>query len=220
MTVMDAEIEDLLIQYERGHLSRRKLLTAMSLLTVAAPAAVSAAESIDKAAEPKRADVATLHVATSTEIVAAPTLKYEASYLFSRRSIVRREVIGAVGEGFRIDIITEGGQVRGPALNGVCGHGGDWFTVRRDGVGVVDSRVTLHADDGAVIDTFYSGVVDLGEDAFERLTKGEALRPGAIHIAARFQTSAPRYAWLNRIQAFGIGRSDPSGNLWDTYALR
>jgi Protein of unknown function (DUF3237) len=148
-----------------------------------------------------------------------PTLTYETTYLFSRRSLVRREVIGAVAEGFRINIVVEGGHVRGPALNGTCGHGADWFVVRRDGVGIVDSRVTLHTDDGAIVDSFYSGVVDLGVDAFDRLTKGETIKPGAIHIAARFQTSAPKYAWLNRIQAFGIGRSDPTGNLWDTYAL-
>lgn len=155
-----------------------------------------------------------------SELIGKPSLEYKLEYLFSRRSLVRREVVGIVGEGFRINIFTEGGEVRGPALLGTCGAGADWFTLRRDGVGIIDSRVTIHADDGAVVCTYYTGVTDFGDDAFERLEKGELPEPGAIHIAARFQTSAPQYKWLNRIQAVGIGRNDPRGNLWDTYALR
>jgi hypothetical protein len=149
-----------------------------------------------------------------------PTLLYDLEYLFTRRSRVRREVIGVVAEGFRVNIHTEGGEVWGPALRGTCGAGGDWFTLRRDGVGIIDSRVTLHTDDGAVIVSFYGGVADFGENAFSRLEQGQLPEPRALHIAARFQTAAPAYLWLNRIQAFGIGRSGPEGNLWETYAIR
>ena len=192
------DAESPLSEDERGQLTRRQLLTVGGALA-AAPTATAAAW---------------------PEFIGKPTLAFQSEYLFSRRSLVTREVIGEVAEGFRIDIVTGGGRVRGPAFNGTCVRGGDWFLVRRDGVGIVDSRVTLQAYDGAIIDSFYSGVVDLGADAFARLIKGETPTPGAIHIAARFQTSAPQYAWLNRIQAIGIGRSYPDGNLWDTYALR
>ncbi len=156
----------------------------------------------------------------NSALLGEPSLDYSLEYLFSRKSKVRREIVGIVAEGFRINIFTEGGEVRGPALTGTCGVGGDWFTLRRDGVGVVDSRVTLHSNDGAVVYSHYTGVTDFGEDAFERVERGELPEPGAIHIAARFQTSAPEYRWLNRIQAVAIGRNDPTGNLWDTYALR
>ena len=154
------------------------------------------------------------------ELSGKPTLEYNLEFLFSRRSRVKREMIGPVAEGIRVNVYTESGEVRGPALNGTLGQGGDWFTVRRDGMGVVDSRVMIHADDGALIYSFYTGLVDFGEDAFARIEQGELPTPGPIHIAARFQTAAPKYAWLNRIQAIGIGRNDPVGNLWDTYAIR
>ena len=156
----------------------------------------------------------------SLDLTGAPTLDYSTEYLFSRRTRVRRELMGPVAEGFRLNVITEGGVVRGPALNGDCGMGADWFLVRRDGVGVVDSRVMIQADDGALIYSWYTGVVDLGEDAYDRLMRGQPPAPGAIRIAARFQTAAPQYAWLNRLQAFGIGQNQADGNLWDTYALR
>ncbi len=154
------------------------------------------------------------------DLAGAPSLDFTTEYLFSRRTRVRRELMGPTPEGFRVNVITEGGEVRGPALNGDCGMGADWCLVRRDGVGVVDSRVMIQADDGALVYSWYTGVVDLGEDAYERLLKGEAPRPGGIRIAARFQTAAPQYAWLNRLQAFGIGQNTGDGNLWDTYALR
>ena len=149
-----------------------------------------------------------------------PSLEYSLEYLFTRETRVRREVIGLVGEGFRVNVITEGGEVRGPALAGTCGFGADWFTLRRDGVGTVDSRITIHSADGAVLHSYYTGVADFGEDALERIERGEVPEPGLIHVAARFQTSASRYTWMNRIQAVGIGRSRPTGNLWETYALR
>lgn len=63
-------------------------------------------------------------------------------------------------------------------------------------------------------------LVDFGEDAYERIEMGDLPTPGPIHIAARFQTAAPRHTWLNRIQAFGTGVNDAEGNLWDTYAIR
>jgi len=149
-----------------------------------------------------------------------PTLEFATEFLFARRTQVRRELMGPTPEGFRVNVITESGLVRGPALNGTCGLGADWFLVRRDGVGVVDSRVMLEADDGALVYSWYTGVVDFGEDAYDRLMRGEPPQPAGIRIAARFQTAAPKYAWLNRLQAFGIGQNDATGNLWDTYALR
>lgn len=149
-----------------------------------------------------------------------PTLDFKLEFLFSRRSLVRREVVGVVGQGFRVNLFVEGGTVNGPALCGTCGAGSDWFTLRRDGVGIIDSRVTIRASSGAIISCTYSGVADFGETAFDRLQSGEMPTSGPIHIAARFETAAPEFMWLNRILAIGIGRNDPEGNLWDTYAIR
>ena len=150
----------------------------------------------------------------------AAKLDFETQYLFSRRARVRREVLGPVAEGFRVNLYTETGEVAGPSLCGRCGVGGDWFTVRRDGMGVVDSRVMIHTDDGALVYTWYSGLTDLGPDAYERILRGELPSPGKIHVAARFQTTHPGYVWLNRVQAIGIGLNEGDRNYWDTYALR
>jgi hypothetical protein len=149
-----------------------------------------------------------------------PTFSLEMQYLFSRRARVRREVIGPVAEGFRVNIYTEAGEVRGPKIIGTCGVGGDWFTIRRDGMGIVDSRVMIHTNTGALIYTYYTGVTDFGPDAYEGIVRGELPSPGKIYIAARFQTAHPDYTWLNRVQAIGIGMNEGDSNNWDTYALR
>ncbi len=149
-----------------------------------------------------------------------PRLDLETEYLVRRRTRVRREIIGPVAEGFRVNIYTEGGQVLGPKLVGTCGVGGDWFTIRRDGMGIVDSRVMIHANDGALVYTHYTGMTEFGPDGYERIVRGELPKPGKIFITARFQTAHPDYSWLNRVQAIGIGVNEGDSNLWDTYALR
>ena len=47
------------------------------------------------------------------------------------------EVIGQVSEGLRMNFYVTGGWMRGPRLTGkVLPVGGDWITIRNDGVGL------------------------------------------------------------------------------------
>jgi hypothetical protein len=149
-----------------------------------------------------------------------PMFGIETEYLFSRQSRVRRQIVGAVAEGFRVNVYTESGEVRGPRLNGTAGEGADWFTIRRDGVGTVDSRVIIHSESGALICAQYTGTTDFGPDGYDRIMRGDLPTPGRILIAARFQTADPGYAWLNRVQAVGVGMNQGDGNQWDIYVLR
>jgi Protein of unknown function (DUF3237) len=71
----------------------------------------------------------------------------------------------------------------------------DWM-VRTGAIGVVDARMTLRTDDGALIYLHYGGRLDLSDPA-----KGMF-----AYVAPVFETGDPRYAWLNRIQAVGKGQ--------------
>ncbi len=54
------------------------------------------------------------------------------------------EVIGPVPEGIRANFYVTGGEISGPRLQGtVRPVGGDWLTVRTDGMGILDVRATL-----------------------------------------------------------------------------
>ena len=62
------------------------------------------------------------------------------------------EAIGALPDGLRVNFQNVGGEVTGPRIRGkVRPSGGDWVTVRKDGVAILDARITLETDDHALI---------------------------------------------------------------------
>jgi hypothetical protein len=133
------------------------------------------------------------------------------------------EGIGPVPEGIRLNAYVSGGEVTGPRLNGkVRAVGGDWLTIRRDGVGIVDVRGTFETDDGAVILVTYSGILDTGEDGYEQFMRGELPQTLQIRTSPRFFASHPNYVWLNRLHCLGIGQVDVAANRvsYDVYAVR
>lgn len=87
----------------------------------------------------------------------------------------------------------EGDRLRGTVLDG----GGDWVTKIGDGTFELDLRVTLETDDGALIHMTFTGVRDDAHQYFRTLP--------------RFETAAPKYAFLNRLLAVGIGEIHPEG---------
>jgi len=119
------------------------------------------------------------------------------------------EVIGPVAEGIRVNFYLNGGEVRGPRLNGrFLPVGADWLLIRRDGIGLVDVRATIETSDGALIYTAYTGILDPGPDGYDAFGKGTLPPKFPIRTAPRYQTAAAAYAWMNRIQAYGVGEVD------------
>jgi len=114
----------------------------------------------------------------------------------------RRRIIGITG-----------GRFSGARLSGIVLPGGaDWQVIRADGSAFLDARYTLQTDDGALIYVNNQGYRHGPKEAMERLARGEQVDPGLIYTrtAPRFETSAPRYAWLNRtlFVASGVRRRD------------
>jgi hypothetical protein len=135
-----------------------------------------------------------------------------------------REVIGPMPEGLRVNVHVIGGEVTGPRISGNFRPlSGDWLTIRRDGVAILDVRATIETHDRALIFVAYAGTSDRGEDGYESSVKGQPIASGtAIYISPRFQTSHPDYAWLNRLHCLGIGRAFPERSevAYDVYAVR
>jgi hypothetical protein len=133
------------------------------------------------------------------------------------------EVIGPVPEGIRANFYCKGGEITGPKLKGRCRSvGGDWLTVRTDGVVILDVRTTLETHDGALIATSYTGVGDLGPDGYQNFLNGKLPPRLALRVTPRCQTAHPGYAWLNRVQCLGIGEVDTERSYvsYDLYAVR
>jgi Protein of unknown function (DUF3237) len=83
--------------------------------------------------------------------------EYSLEHIFSFTvNISEPEVIGPVPEGLRINGYIAGGEVSGPRLSGkLRAVGGDWLTIRKDGVAIIDVRATIEVHDGALIGLSY-----------------------------------------------------------------
>jgi hypothetical protein len=91
-------------------------------------------------------------------------------------------VIASISEGR-----WEGERLRGA----IVGAGGDWAMPGPGGAMLLDVRQAIETDDGAVVYVSYHGRADRTR--------------GTYTIAPTFETSDPRYTWLNAVQAIGKG---------------
>jgi len=133
------------------------------------------------------------------------------------------EIIGETPEGIRVNFYVTGGDITGERLNGkVLPVGGDWLTLRRDGVGILDVRATLETDDGALIYLSYTGILETGEDGYQHFLAGNLPKAPTIRGAPRFLTAHPDYHWLNRLQCINVGGADLEDYIvsYDIYALK
>lgn len=134
---------------------------------------------------------------------------FEPKFLFRVTAPVERDEypVGDTPDGLRLTFMLRGGgYVRGPAITGEILHrGGDWMRIRPDGVGVADIEAQIRPDDGGVILTEYSGVVDFGPDGYRLLSAGGGPKRAPLRFAPRYLTSEPRLSWLNRLQCFSVG---------------
>lgn len=132
------------------------------------------------------------------------------------------EVIGETPLGLRVNAYVSGGTVEGPRIRGeFLPVGGDWLTVRSDGVGVLDVRATIRTHDQALIYVQYQGVLELGDDGYARMLAGNPPPRAQIRSAPRFLSAHPGYLWVNRLQCVNIGEVDfaSASVSYDVYAL-
>ena len=115
-----------------------------------------------------------------------------------RLATAATEEVGATPRGTLSIFPITGGSFEGQRLRGkVLAGGGDWVVARSDGTFELDLRATLETDDGALIHMTFTGVRD---DANQYL-----------RTLPRFETAAPKYAFLNRLLAVGVGEIGAEG---------
>ena len=109
--------------------------------------------------------------------------------------------IGVVPEGLRMDIQVEGRVTEGPLTGGRL-SGTDFFTIRPDGVGVIDVRQVIRLDSGTTVSLVCHGYAHPPY----RLPPLEEIRPDMewpnadvpLHGAVFLRTGDPSLAELNR----------------------
>ena len=82
----------------------------------------------------------------------------------------------------------------------------DWVTISPDGTAVIDVKILLESDDGALIFVSYTGRLDIAT--------------GTAYAAPTFQTGDERYAWLNNLVAVGKGKTDQKSLTYELHEMR
>ena len=125
--------------------------------------------------------------------------------------------LGATPHGTRLIAPITSGRFEGPRLRGkVLPGAGDWLLTRPDGVLELDLRLALETDDGASISMSSFGLRHGPPEVLAALARGESVDPSAYYFrtAPRFETSAPQYAFLNRVIAIASGDRRASGPIY------
>ncbi len=111
-------------------------------------------------------------------------------------------------QGTRMVVAVSGGEFEGERMRGtVVTPGGDWATQRQDGSLKLDVRLSLMTDDGAAILVSYNGIGVVEDGVFK------------ARSAPLFETGDERYAWLNNIQAVGVGGVTGTSVVYEVYEL-
>jgi hypothetical protein len=132
------------------------------------------------------------------------------------------QIVGATPNSFRRISVVFGGSFEGERISGeVLDGGSDWQTVRSDGSTILNVRLVLKTNDGELITMSYLGMRHGPPDVIERINQGEVVDPATYYfrIAPSFETAAPKYDWINRILAVGIGHRQADGPIYSVFEL-
>ena len=101
----------------------------------------------------------------------------------------------------------QGERLRGK-LKGVAAA--DWLVVSPQGVGMMDVRLTVETDDGALLYGAYAGRVDISQ----------GIDGATVYSTPLFETGDDRYQWLNGLQLVAKGVIDQGVLRYEIYELR
>ena len=111
--------------------------------------------------------------------------------------------------GHRFIAAVTGGTFEGARIKGtIVPPGGDWVHRRANKTMHLDVRLLLVTDDNESVLMTYQGI-----------GKPNADGTAAIRTAPTFETGAEKYAWLNDVQAVGIGSTNAEGVTYEIYGL-
>jgi Protein of unknown function (DUF3237) len=128
------------------------------------------------------------------------------------------QVVGPVLKGTRLISTFKNGVIKSDKINGkILEGGGDWGLILDSTTFKIDSRATIETDDGALIYITYSGYSHASAkiSAMIGAGKGGELSPSDYYFrtSVLFETGSPRFAWLNRIVAIGVGGFPAAGKV-------
>jgi len=128
------------------------------------------------------------------------------------------QAVGPVPTGTRLIFPAKSGIIKGEKVKGkLLPGGGDWGLVVGPTIFKLDVRATMETDDGALIYVTYGGYIHTDAEKFVKILEGKwnELNPSDYYFRTNpvFETSSPKYAWLNHTVAIGVGRLLATGGV-------
>lgn len=147
--------------------------------------------------------------AGAAPLVSAPTLRH----VFDVRiQVATPWEVGATAAGERRVIAITGGTVAGPELSGTVLPGGaDYQTIAPHGLTHLHARYAIETEAGERVYVENTGIRFGPPDALERIRRGLPIDPALIYFrtAPRFETAAPRLAWMATTLFIASGERAP-----------
>jgi hypothetical protein len=130
-------------------------------------------------------------------------------------------VVGQTPDAFRRVGVIQGGSFEGERLCGEVLGGIDLQAVRTDSCIKLDVRLVLRTTDGELIVMTYHCLRAGSPSIIEKLDEGEAVDPRSYYFRMNpmFETSSPKYDWMNRIVAIGAGHRLPDGPIYSVFEI-
>jgi len=133
------------------------------------------------------------------------------------------EEIGDTPAGTRRVFPVAGGDFTGERVRGTIlpVAGSDLLLTRADGSSQQDVRLILRTEDGALIVMTYRGVRHAPPEVTARIARGEPVAATEYYLRTTpyFETSSPRYSWLNTIVSVGIGERRPNDVAYEVFEI-
>jgi len=131
--------------------------------------------------------------------------------------------LGNTPAGTRRIFVLAGGEFVGDRVRGTIMPviGSDLLLTRADGSSQQDVRMLLKTDDGALVLMTYRGVRHASDEVNARIARGAAVSGTEYYLrtAPFFETSSPRYSWINRIVSVGIGERRADSVVYEVFEI-
>ena len=148
-------------------------------------------------------------IAANAERAGEPRWDWGTRFLWSATITIRKEVVGELPDGLRINWNVVEGSFAGPGHEGIVLPGAaDSMRIRKDGIGVVNVTEVLQTRSGARLYCSYGGIFELGAAGYARALRGEFDALPTFVGTPTYTTADKELAWLNRAQCIAVGRVD------------
>jgi len=131
--------------------------------------------------------------------------------------------LGDTPAGKRRVFVVTGGEFQGDKIRGTIMPiiGSDLLLVRADGSAQQDVRMLLKTDDGAMVLMTYRGVRHASDEVNARIARGEPVNGAEYYLrtAPFFETSSPKYAWINKIVSVGVGERRADAVVYEVFEI-